>query len=401
MTQYIAPNLAMAMQYSNQQGMSPSNVYSSGQLALADGGLASLPRHRYQDGSIGGGIIQGTPMSGGRTGYFKPWKSIKKIGKKIAKPFIKTAKKIVPKELAGIMQIGAPFAAGAGHPWMAALLSAAGQARQSGRINPLQTILSTAPGWGTKGGTQQGWLRNQMGKWGPTSTLEDKMFGTPFKEVGGVGAWEQPTSGWLGKGGVTGAWGGAKDLITKGTEAVLMKGPKTDRQLDKMALVALGLGGMSYAEAKKQMKLLGEGDLEEDHGITEGDWEQIDWSETFKDSSYLPPSFATGGRAGYADGGINRTGLQWGSEKGEGLGGEEVEADMRYEGGFMPYGEEPKADDVPARLSKDEFVFTDEAVAGAGDGDVNLGAERLYAVMKNLEQGGPLSQESQGIGGLI
>ena len=62
----------------------------------------------------------------------------------------------------------------------------------------------------------------------------------------------------------------------------------------------------------------------------------------------------------------------------------------------MPYGEEPKADDVPARLSKDEFVFTDEAVAGAGDGDINLGAERLYNVMKNLGQGGRLSQESEG-----
>ena len=62
----------------------------------------------------------------------------------------------------------------------------------------------------------------------------------------------------------------------------------------------------------------------------------------------------------------------------------------------MPYGEEPKADDVPARLSKDEFVFTDEAVAGAGDGDVNVGAERLYNVMKNLEQGGRLSEETEG-----
>ena len=91
-----------------------------------------------------------------------------------------------------------------------------------------------------------------------------------------------------------------------------------------------------------------------------------------------------------------RTGLQWGSDKGEGLGGMEVEADMRYDGGFMPYGEEPKADDVPARLSKDEFVFTDEAVAGAGDGDVNVGAERLYNVMKNLEQGGRLSEETEG-----
>ena len=117
-------------------------------------------------------------------------------------------------------------------------------------------------------------------------------------------------------------------------------------------------------------------------------------------------------QGGNAEGGIPRTryamgsaqfppqkraGLKWGSDKGEGLGGMEVEADMRYDGGFMPYGEEPKADDVPARLSKDEFVFTDEAVAGAGDGDVNAGAERLYNMMKNLEQGGRLSEESEGI----
>ena len=112
-------------------------------------------------------------------------------------------------------------------------------------------------------------------------------------------------------------------------------------------------------------------------------------------------NYRTGGRVGYAMGSAQfppqrRTGFQWGSDQGEGLGGEEVEADMRYTGGFMPYGEEPKADDVPARLSKDEFVFTDQAVAGAGDGDVEIGAERLYNVMKNLEQGGRLSEETQG-----
>ena len=53
--------------------------YQMGQLALARGGLASLPRGRYAGGSIGGGIIQGTPMSGGRTGYWKPWKKAKKL----------------------------------------------------------------------------------------------------------------------------------------------------------------------------------------------------------------------------------------------------------------------------------------------------------------------------------
>ena len=55
-----------------------------------------------------------------------------------------------------------------------------------------------------------------------------------------------------------------------------------------------------------------------------------------------------------------------------------------------------KADDVPARLSKNEFVFTAEAVRNAGDGDVDKGAEVMYNTMKNLEAGGTMSEESQG-----
>ena len=68
-----------------------------------------------------------------------------------------------------------------------------------------------------------------------------------------------------------------------------------------------------------------------------------------------------------------------------GLGGLPIEADMRYTGGFMPYGEKEKADDVPARLSKNEFVFTADAVRAAGGGSVNEGAKKMYATMKQLE----------------
>ncbi len=68
-----------------------------------------------------------------------------------------------------------------------------------------------------------------------------------------------------------------------------------------------------------------------------------------------------------------------------GLGRLPIEADMRYTGGFMPYGEEEKADDVPARLSKNEFVFTADAVRAAGGGSVNKGAKKLYDTMKQLE----------------
>jgi len=79
------------------------------------------------------------------------------------------------------------------------------------------------------------------------------------------------------------------------------------------------------------------------------------------------------------------------------MGGKEM--DLREEGGFVPIGRMEKADDVPARLSKNEFVFTADAVRNAGDGNVDKGAEVMYNMMKNLESGGDVSEESQGLEG--
>ena len=76
-----------------------------------------------------------------------------------------------------------------------------------------------------------------------------------------------------------------------------------------------------------------------------------------------------------------------------------MEKDYREDGGFVPIGRMEKADDVPARLSKNEFVFTADAVRNAGDGDVDKGAEVMYNMMKNLEAGGDVSEESQGLQG--
>jgi len=78
------------------------------------------------------------------------------------------------------------------------------------------------------------------------------------------------------------------------------------------------------------------------------------------------------------------------------LGG--MEKDYRNDGGFVPIGGEEKADDVPARLSRNEFVFTADAVRNAGGGDMDRGAEVMENVMKNLEGGGRISDESQGKG---
>jgi hypothetical protein len=76
------------------------------------------------------------------------------------------------------------------------------------------------------------------------------------------------------------------------------------------------------------------------------------------------------------------------------LGG--MEKDYRAEGGFVPIGGKEKADDVPARLSKNEFVFTADAVRNAGGGDIDEGAAVMERLMDNLEQGGKVSEDSQG-----
>ena len=92
---------------------------------------------------------------------------------------------------------------------------------------------------------------------------------------------------------------------------------------------------------------------------------------------------AQGGRVGAQEGGIMN------------LGG--MEKDYRNTGGFVDIGAKEKADDVPARLSVNEFVMTADAVRGAGDGDVEEGAERLQNTMKQLEQKGKRHKAAQGM----
>jgi hypothetical protein len=66
------------------------------------------------------------------------------------------------------------------------------------------------------------------------------------------------------------------------------------------------------------------------------------------------------------------------------MGGTPMEMDYRM-GGFIPVGAKERADDVPARLSKNEFVMTADAVRAAGGGSVNEGAQRMYQLMNQLE----------------
>jgi len=65
------------------------------------------------------------------------------------------------------------------------------------------------------------------------------------------------------------------------------------------------------------------------------------------------------------------------------------ELDLRETGGFIqPVGIKEKEDDIPAMLSNNEFVMTADAVRGMGNGNVELGAQRMYDQMKRLEAGG-------------
>jgi hypothetical protein len=131
----------------------------------------------------------------------------------------------------------------------------------------------------------------------------------------------------------------------------------------------------------------------------------------YPNNPFYPQRAANGGRIGYQEGGIGDLIKQTtqqaffgtpmmasGGRMGYALGAEVptrknqagiTELDYRKTGGFVPpIGIKEKADDIPAMLSNNEFVFTANAVRNAGDGDVNQGAKRMYTLMKNLENGG-------------
>ena len=433
MTQFIQSTpgtIAAAMGYQSQV---PQSNYRVGQLGLAGGGIARLP---YAGGTIAGGNIQGTPM-GNRTGFGLFSKAKKRL------------KKLIPKEIAPAMMAAAPFMGPIAGPIMGGL----GSYKTYGKIDPRVMAMSIAPhlsfgksgvgygDWGAQGGSSlrrlltgqgKGTARGILntGKWNLGDKLDAQIFGSKGNWLEGQGAAGMERDWIPGKSGIFNTKGGPigiEDVFK--TITTDKEGKKSLKQIAMIYTTSA-----TFAEAQNNADKL---------GIDPNSLNQDEYNRVKASLTGEIPTYATGGRVGFdsggnlesrikeimdrgisrelaemlakleanthagvfdiqdgnAQGGIpnTRTGLQWGSDKGEGLGGEEVEADMRYDGGFMPYGEEPKADDVPARLSKDEFVFTDEAVAGAGDGDIDVGAERLYNVMKNLEQGGRLSEESEGI----
>jgi len=148
-------------------------------------------------------------------------------------------------------------------------------------------------------------------------------------------------------------------------------------------------GRVGYSEGSedyesKFMKLVGE--------LMEAGFSQQQAIEEARER--LSENKANGGRIGYAFGNnnpeqnaINAAGIM-GLPLNQNPAGA-TELDMRDTGGFIPpVGVKEKEDDIPAMLSNNEFVFTADAVRGMGDGNVNVGAQRMYDMMKKLENGG-------------
>ena len=299
---------------------------------------------------------------------------LKRLIKKVTKPIGKAVKKIVPKEVAGIMQAAAPFVA-ASNPMAALALTTAGQYKQRGRISPLQTALSLAPS-----DPFRRFTKGEVGLFG----LDSLRLPTNVANVGkgldtflyGLGG-EKETRGFLGTGGEF----GFKEF-TKGK----LLSPTLDKAgkpiLSKARVAGLVAAGATLATTKEEIKEEGE-----EAGLSSSEIArlQAEAEEMWQDFD------TTAFRPRVAEGGLMRTNLAMGSRptaQESGLGGLPIEADMRYTGGFMPYGAREKADDVPARLSKNEFVFTADAVRAAGGGNINKGARRMYNTMKQLESMG-------------
>ena len=199
-----------------------------------------------------------------------------------------------------------------------------------------------------------------------------KIFKSPLGKAAllGLGGWKMGLFGggggssFLSKLGPMSGWFGKKGALSK----------------IGLGKISAGIGGISLATALLSPPVDDDGDGYDDKtGFSVDEWRK----KGAQGSKEVPIAFR-------AEGGDAESGLM-------NLGG--MEKDYREDGGFVPIGKKERADDVPARLSKNEFVFTADAVKNAGDGDIDKGAEVMYNIMKNLEAGGDISQETQGLDG--
>ena len=352
---------------------------------------------------------------------WNPFKAAKKVVNKVAKPFRKVSQKLIPKELrwaAPYLAAATPFmlpaggfgsgifSGAAGRGFLSGLANVAGQAAADPKgedINLLSTLLAGGTGYlGGEGVAER--LRGGIDK-GVTGV--DQFGDIPVSYTESPGFWqgaENLTREGLAQGAdyISGAAEGLASLgsnpealfeynaankinkfpgvtefakniapiITQGTgDLAKASGDKALREFEKQeAADQAEFDATSTADKQERADLTMRYYREAGH-----DEETIQTALEVNDLGdfYEPPvTAAQGGIIGLKHGGMLN------------FGGREM--DLRT-GGFVPIGKKERADDVPARLSKNEFVMTADAVRAAGGGSVNKGAQRMYNVMNQLE----------------
>ena len=346
----------------------------------------------------------------------------------------KFAKTFIPKELDPVLQFAAPFLG----PVYGPIASVAGSAR-TGKINPLSLASSTLPylqfggvegatglqslmptGYGGSGalgqflpggdfqigsGTNLATKLSEFMKVSPGDSTTGKpslLSGQDYDMLSGQGINTQGTTSSLGDLKTLFSPESNVGLATRGQAAMNLTGDalkamykNPDGSYDKKAIVATISAIPSYLDAKKKADQVGLSANEFNEQIynEEKQFFANRYASNAPTSSFgIRPTVAGGGMMDDAEGILS---IKLTPAQGMAMGGEipmrqnqggVSELDLRAKGGYIPVGIKEKADDVPAMLSKNEFVFTADAVRGAGGGDINKGAQKMYKLMKSLEK---------------
>jgi len=308
---------------------------------------------------------------------------IKKAFKKISKVANKIADKIVPKEIAPLLPVAAAFVPGMLGPGASALarfgipqaLAALGSAKTTGEINPVSQGLAALASFASmpKGLTPAEEAYLQLEK--PAEFMSQVERGGGFLDLGKAA--EQagniiPEGFDMSKLDLSfadkarSALGGATQQLKEAYDAPGIKGLLTAGSIGGgAALSDLAIKELQDLQREQEAAELADMELRAQYG------------QGVDDLSSLFGSFLNFPVAGInmAEGGIAN--VAPGMPQG-------MQVDGRN-GTFIPMGVKEKADDVPAMLSKNEFVMTADAVRGMGGGNVDVGAQRMYDLMNNLE----------------
>jgi len=338
----------------------------------------------------------------------KPFDKVLDIGTDTFKKAGNVVRKITPKEIRPVLPFlsaAVPFmlpttgifASALNRGLISSLTNALSQEAldPEGDINLLSTALAGITGAGTAPGASEG-IRglkftgdNPITKEGILTQLKDAPIGADsILDASNVGIGKRIANlGLEGAAQVTDFLGGSKDTFSKIGErpelAFTREGAKELGQAIALP-TAQGMGDNAYTTATRALRDFEETQLIEleQAGATEDAianarrsaireaMEAAQFTEEDIIATFDEIGLKEGGIVSLAEGGMLN------------FGGREM--DLRG-GGFVPIGKKEKADDVPARLSKNEFVMTADAVRAAGGGSVNKGAQRMYDLMNQLE----------------